>query len=157
MKKSTTLRAGVATALLTAMIGTGTALAADEPFLISMSGSGGRNARLPASVDGKMIYEHICQSCHMADGKGGKILPATYPALAGNVKFAAKIYPAVMVVNGLGAMPAFGASLSDEQVAAVANYVRSNFGNKFTDVVTAAEVKALRPVAQSAPTELRGR
>jgi cytochrome c5 len=157
MKTSTILRAGVAAALLAGMFGAGTALAADEPFLISMSGSGGRNARMPASVDGKTIYEHICQSCHMADGKGGKILPSTYPALAGNVKFVAKIYPAVMVVNGMGAMPSFGASLSDDQVAAVANYVRSNFGNKFTDAVTPAEVKALRPAVQSAPTELRGR
>ncbi len=157
MKTSTILRAGVAAAVLTTTVGAGTALAADEPFVISMSGSGGRNARMPASVDGKTVYEHICQSCYMADGKGGKILPSTYPALAGNVKFAAKIYPAVMVVNGTGCHAAFGASLSDDQVAAVANYVRSSFGNKFTDAVTPAEVKALRPAAQSAPTELRGR
>ncbi len=156
MKKSNTIRGGVVLALVAAL-GASTTLAADDPFAISLSGASGRNARLPASVDGKMIYEHICQSCHMADGKGAKLLPATYPALAGNVKLTAKIFPAMMVVNGMGGMPAFGASLSDEQVAAVSNYVRGSFGNSFSDTVTPADVKAVRPVVQAVPTELRGR
>jgi len=157
MKKPDTIRNGVILALVAATLGAGSALAADDPFAISLSGASGRNARMPASVDGKMLYEHICQSCHMADGKGAKLLPATYPALAGNVKLTAKIFPAMMVVNGMGAMPAFGAALSDEQVASVANYVRSSFGNSFSDTVTPADVKAVRPVVQAAPTELRGR
>jgi mono/diheme cytochrome c family protein len=36
-------------------------------------------------------------------------------------------------------------TLSDEEVASVANYIRSHFGNTFEDQLTAAEVKALRP------------
>ncbi|MET0282233.1 MAG: cytochrome c [Steroidobacteraceae bacterium] len=126
---------------------------ADAPF---SSGGGGRAASFP-STDGKVIYEHICQSCHMADGQGGKLSPAAYPALAGNAKLAARAYPAMMVVNGLGAMPAFGSMLNDEQIAALVNYLRGNFGNKFTDTLSATEVRGLRPATQSAPTELRGR
>jgi mono/diheme cytochrome c family protein len=41
-------------------------------------------------------------------------------------------------------MPAFGPSLSDGQVAAVVNYVRTHFGNSYTDSVTVEDVKALR-------------
>lgn len=118
--------------------------------------AGGRNASFPSS-DGKVIYEHICQSCHMADGKGGKLSPAVYPALAGNVRLAARAYPAMMVINGLGAMPAFGSMLSDEQVVAVVNYLRGNFGNTYADPLSATEVRSLRPARQAAPTELRGR
>jgi hypothetical protein len=33
--------------------------------------------------------------------------------------------------------------LNDAQVASVVNYVRSHFGNKWQDTVTAAEVAAL--------------
>jgi mono/diheme cytochrome c family protein len=119
-------------------------------------GGAARNAPLPLA-DGKTIYEHVCQSCHMADAKGGKLSPATYPALASNAKLAAKAYPAVMVVNGLGAMPAFGSMLSDEQIASLVNYLRSHFGNAYADSISAAEVKTLRPALQAAPTELRGR
>jgi mono/diheme cytochrome c family protein len=126
---------------------------ADSVFSVA---AGGRSASFP-SGDGKVIYEHICQSCHMADGKGGKLTPAVYPALAGNVRLAARAYPAMMVVNGLGAMPAFGAMLNDEQVVAVVNYLRGNFGNTYADALTASEVRSLRPASQTAPTELRGR
>lgn len=149
--------ASCATALLVAAVSTSIAFADDNAFALSLSGGGGgRNGRL-MTTDGRMIYEHVCQSCHMVDGKGAKLGPATYPALSANAKLVAKMYPAMMVVNGLGAMPAFGSMLSDEQVAAVVNYVRSNFGNPYTDAVLQAEVAGLRPAAQRAPTELRGR
>ncbi len=156
MKMSQCFPRGLIAAMCIAMVPAVGALAqtaADSPFIPS---AGGRNASFPSS-DGKVIYEHICQSCHMADGAGGKLSPAVYPALAGNVRLAARAYPAMMIVNGLGAMPAFGSMLTDAQVAAVVNYLRSSFGNSYTDAVTAPEVRSLRPVTQSAPTELRGR
>jgi mono/diheme cytochrome c family protein len=131
-------------------------VAADEnPFALSAAG-GGRNARL-ATTDGKLIYEHVCQSCHMAEGRGAKLGPAAYPALAANAKLVAKLYPAMLIVNGQGAMPAFGPMMNDEQVAAVVNYVRSSFGNRYTDALGQAEVAGVRPPEQRAPTELRGR
>jgi mono/diheme cytochrome c family protein len=48
------------------------------------------------------------------------------------------------VLHGQRAMPPFGESLNDEQVANVINYVRSHFGNRYKDPVTAEAVKARR-------------
>lgn len=141
---------------LGAMLAAGT-LPAQTPGEVPFStGGSGRQASLQ-DTDGKVIYERICQGCHMADGSGGKQSPGVYPAVASNPKLAAKAYPAVLVVNGLGAMPSFGTMLSDEQIAAVVNYLRTSFGNRYGDAMAAAEVKALRPLAQARPTELRGR
>jgi mono/diheme cytochrome c family protein len=100
---------------------------------------------------GEAIYQGICQGCHMPQGQGA-VGAGAYPALAGNPRLASKFYPAYRVVNGSRAMPSFGALLDDEQIAAVANYVRSHFSNSYADRVTAAEVKALRPKHQ-APSE----
>jgi mono/diheme cytochrome c family protein len=41
-------------------------------------------------------------------------------------------------------MPPFGAMMNDEQVAAVVNYVRTHFGNRYLDTVTAEDVRAVR-------------
>jgi mono/diheme cytochrome c family protein len=41
-------------------------------------------------------------------------------------------------------MPPLGDMLSDEQVAAVVNYVRTHFGNNYSDAATADDVKAVR-------------
>lgn len=104
--------------------------------------------------DGESLYRAVCQSCHMADGQGAQGA-GMYPALANNAKLGAPLYPAYTVLKGRKGMPAFGAApaagagpggvmLTDEQIALVTNYVRSNFGNRFPGTVTAAEVKALR-------------
>lgn len=93
--------------------------------------------------DGKEIYRHVCQGCHMADGKGG-IGAATIPGLAGNPKLAAAGYPVSVVLTGMGAMPWFNGVLSDDQIAAVVNYVRTHFGNVYRDAVSAAEVASLK-------------
>ena len=42
-------------------------------------------------------------------------------------------------------MPPFGVMMSDDQVAAVVNYVRTHFGNNYRDTVAAEDVKAVRP------------
>jgi mono/diheme cytochrome c family protein len=93
--------------------------------------------------DGAALYLAICQGCHMADGKGASGA-GSYPALAGNARLASTAYPAILVLKGRKAMPAFGGELSDAQVAAVSNYVRSHLGNTFPGALTAADVKALR-------------
>jgi mono/diheme cytochrome c family protein len=41
-------------------------------------------------------------------------------------------------------MPAVGAMMSDAQVAQVVNYVRSHFGNAYSDAVRPEDVTALR-------------
>ncbi len=96
-----------------------------------------------AEQTGEGLYANVCQGCHMADGRGA-VGAAAYPSLAGNGKLAAAGYPTLVVVNGLRSMPAFGRRMSDEQVAAVVNYVRTHFGNGYGDAVSAADVKAAR-------------
>src|ERR1700722_12420966 len=81
-----------------------------------------------AQQSGEDLYKAICQGCHMPDAKGAKGAGA-YPALAGDAKLEAGGYPVLVVVRGQKAMPGYGYALSDEQVAAVVNYVRSHFGN----------------------------
>lgn len=122
-----------------------------EPFSVGAGFIG----RVPSS-DGKVLYERICQGCHMADGKGAKGAGA-YPTLAGNPKLLAKAYPAYVVVKGVAAMPAFGLFMDDAQIAAVVNYIRGSFGNKSTDSISATEVAAIRTGGEAAGSNLRGR
>ena len=106
---------------------------------------------------GEDIYQHICQACHMPDAKGAQGA-GTYPALAGNPKLESAQYTATMVFFGRRNMPHFGTQpdlgafeefvvvhLDDAEIAAVVNYVRSHFGNHYTDELTAADVAALHP------------
>lgn len=97
-----------------------------------------------AAPTGEELYADICAGCHMPNGAGATGA-GTYPALAGNAKLAAAAYPVTLVINGQKGMPPFGGLLTDQQVAAVVNYVRTHFGNHFTDEVTAADAKAARP------------
>ncbi|NIJ06499.1 mono/diheme cytochrome c family protein [Sphingomonas vulcanisoli] len=100
---------------------------------------------------GPEIYTHVCQGCHMPDGKGATGA-GMYPALAGNRKLASPLYPVLVMLKGQKAMPSFS-DLTDDQIAAVANYVRGNFGNSFPGTVTAEQVKALR--AQAVQQQMR--
>ncbi|MBN8940216.1 MAG: cytochrome c [Rhizobiales bacterium] len=93
--------------------------------------------------DGESIYRYVCAGCHMPEGRGA-IGAGAYPKLAGNTKLEASGYPVYLVVNGQKAMPSFGNQLNDAQVAAVVNYIRTNFGNNYTDPVSADDVKAVR-------------
>jgi mono/diheme cytochrome c family protein len=92
---------------------------------------------------GEDLFKNICQGCHMPDAKGA-IGAGAYPALADNPRLKAAIYPVVVVLHGQRAMPSFGDSLNDEQIANVINYVRTHFGNHYKDQVTPQVVKAQR-------------
>ena len=103
--------------------------------------------------DGGQIFARICQGCHMTDA-GGAVGAGHYPALAKDPTLASRQYMALTILMGRRNMPAFGAqhaigfvappaTLTDEQIAAVINYVRSHFGNRYKDSITAAEVAAL--------------
>jgi len=94
--------------------------------------------------DGETLYRATCQACHMEDARGARGAGA-HPPLAGNPKMRSKHFLAGVILTGYHAMPRFGHMMSDEQVAAVTNYVRSHFGNNYTDKISAAEVGDLRP------------
>lgn len=90
-----------------------------------------------ASVDpalmekGKSIYEANCAACHGANGQG---MPPVMPALAGNPNLQDAQMILNVVKNGRGAMPAVGANFSEEELVAVATYIRNSFGNNFGPV-----------------------
>jgi mono/diheme cytochrome c family protein len=92
---------------------------------------------------GEALYADICQGCHMPEGAGA-VGAGAYPALARNPKLATAGYPLFLVIYGRKGMPPFGKSLTDQQVAAVVNYIRTHFGNDFPDAVNAADAKAAR-------------
>jgi mono/diheme cytochrome c family protein len=102
---------------------------------------------------GKAIYLDLCSSCHTPDGKG---VPNLFPNLSEAATVSAKDPATVLRVILQGAqsvatdreptgpaMPAFGWQLNDAQVAAVATYVRSNFGKK-APAVSETDVKNAR-------------
>ncbi|MDN6041639.1 c-type cytochrome [Acetobacter orientalis] len=101
--------------------------------------------KMQAMPDGAAVYKHVCQSCHMADGKGAVGAGARFPALAGNAKLKTASYPAYVVLNGYGGMPWFAGLLSDKQVVDVVGYIRTHFGNHYTDTLKPDEVKEMRP------------
>ena len=93
----------------------------------------------------------------MADA-GGAVGAGHYPALAKDLTLASRQYMALTILQGRRNMPAFGAKhaigfggpaviLNETQIAAVINYVRTHFGNQYTDSITASEVVALDQTA----------
>jgi mono/diheme cytochrome c family protein len=92
---------------------------------------------------GEELFANVCRGCHMPDGKGA-VGAGTYPSLVANKTLEAGGYPVDLVVNGQRAMPPFGAMMSDDQVAAVVNYLRTHFDNHYQDAVTAADVQTVR-------------
>ena len=94
-------------------------------------------------TSGEELFANICRGCHMPDGAGATGA-GSYPPLAVNPNLESGGYSIYLVLNGRRAMPPFGDRLSDEQIAAVVNYVRTHFGNDYRDQVTAREVQDAR-------------
>lgn len=132
--------------------------------LLALAAGRGRAQETAAAVpelgSGADIYTHLCQGCHMPDGRGASGA-GRYPALAGDPALASWQLVAVTVLNGRKGMPAFGSwswmgplrlgvHLSDAQVAAVVNYVRTHFGNHWRKRVSVEQVKTLPHPVESA-------
>jgi len=103
-----------------------------------------------AQQSGEAVFKNICQGCHMPNAQGA-VGAGRYPALAGNPKLVEPGYPVMMVMNGNKAMPSFGGDLDDTQIANVVNYVRTHFGNHYTDAVTPQFVASARPAKPAKP------
>ncbi len=106
--------------------------------------SAGNSTLLKPPETGEQVYRQVCQACHMADGKGGSGA-GTIPALANNPRLAAPAYPVLLVVRGRGAMPGLTDLLGPAQIAGVATYVRTHFGNSYAAPVTVDDVKPFLP------------
>jgi mono/diheme cytochrome c family protein len=101
---------------------------------------------------GSAIYQDLCAACHRQDGKG---VPNMFPNLAEAATVKAKDPTTVLRVILQGAqtvstereptgpaMPAFGWQLDDDQIAAVATYVRDHFAN--APAVSESDVRDVR-------------
>ncbi len=99
---------------------------------------------------GAALYAEVCAGCHQAEGKGA-VGAASYPALAANRALASAGYVESVILNGLDAMPPLGSMMSDQQTADVINYVRTHFGNNYSDEVSSADIKAARPHPGAGP------
>lgn len=94
-------------------------------------------------MTGEELFGNVCQGCHMPDAMGASGA-GSYPALAGNKNLEASSYPIYLVINGRRGMPAFGDMMTDGQIAAVVNYLRTHFGNTYQDAVTTKDVQDAR-------------
>jgi len=99
-----------------------------------------------ASPDlGAQVYES-CAVCHGSNGEGG-----VGPAFVGNKNIQDVQYQLQTILNGRRAMPAWAATLSDEQIAAVATHERTSWGNDY-GAITVEQVAAQRGQAGQAST-----
>jgi len=109
----------------------------------------GKPAPDPARAQAASLYLDHCGACHQAGGRG---MPNVFPPLAGNpVVIAPDAANIVKVVlGGVPAqgkyipMPGFASVLTDQQIAALANYIRTSWGNQAVPNVTTEAVARLR-------------
>jgi mono/diheme cytochrome c family protein len=99
---------------------------------------------------GADLFRNVCAACHQADAKGA-VGAGTYPPLAADKNLGSIDFVLVELFGGLRDMPPVGDMMSDAQVADVVNYVRTHFGNFYTDPVLAADVAAGRRRAPASP------
>jgi mono/diheme cytochrome c family protein len=103
---------------------------------------------------GKKIFAANCQTCHQANGLG---VPGQYPPLAGSEFTTGGSHrPAMIVLKGLqgpvtvkgqkfgsAVMQPWDKTLTDQRIADVLTYERSEWGNNASPV-TAEQIAALR-------------
>ncbi|WP_084688041.1 c-type cytochrome [Paraburkholderia oxyphila] len=116
-----------------------------------------------ASARGAAVYVNNCMACHRSDGRG---YTRVFPALGGNPVVQGKDATSLIHVLLTGAaldgtksapstftMPPFGWRLSDQQVADVATFVRTSWGNT-GEPVSADDVAKVRKTVTLTPPEL---
>lgn len=92
---------------------------------------------------GESVYTANCVACHQANGKG---VPGAFAALDGSAMVnGPKADQINILLNGKAGMPAWKATLSDTEIAAVITYTRNSWSNKAAEnIVQPAEVLAAR-------------
>src|SRR5207253_6932622 len=117
-------------------------------------GGGQQATELSPAERGKKIFLANCATCHQANGLG---VPGQYPPLVGSeYVINGTRRPAMIVLKGLegpltvkgghfgtAVMQPWDKTLSDQKIADVLTYIRSEWGNKASPV-TAEQIAALR-------------
>jgi mono/diheme cytochrome c family protein len=123
--------------------------------------AGGPTEELSPHDRGKKIFSANCQTCHQANGLG---VPGQYPPLAGSeFTTGGSRRPAMIVLKGLqgpvkvkgqqfgsAVMQPWDKTLTDQKIADVLTYERSDWGNN-ASAVTAEQIAALRKELASHP------
>lgn len=117
-----------------------------------------------SAADGKLVYASKCAACHQANGLG---VSGVFPPLAGSewVTGNEKVLSNLLLHGVVGEMEVKGTvykgvmpgwkSLSDDELAAVMNYIRSEWGNKAPEI-TPEIVKAQREATKSRIESYKG-
>lgn len=100
--------------------------AAEKPPEAAAAAGGG-------DIDGKAIYMQYCVACHGADGKGNNGLAANY--VDDKTRLA---QPDEVLIKSIkegkqgdvGVMPPWGGTLNDDQIKAVLDHIRAEYGAK---------------------------
>ena len=103
-----------------------------------------------------------CTACHQATGLG---MPGAFPPLAGSEWVNGKVeIPIAIVMHGMqgeitvkgakynGMMMPWGTTFSDQEIASVVTYVRSQWGNK-SPAATPLQVAAVRAATKARKTQ----
>jgi mono/diheme cytochrome c family protein len=137
------------------------AFAAREPGIAAAAAGQAAAAMADPVTAGKAVYQKNCQVCHQATGRG---VPGAFPPVVGSEWVTGPPERLLRIVlDGLhgpiqvagatfdGAMPAWKDVLKDEEIAAVATYIRQWAPNQ-APAVTSAAVAAVRAATGSRTT-----
>jgi mono/diheme cytochrome c family protein len=86
-------------------------------------------AQTPDTDGEKIFMQNNCFVCHGQQGYGG-----IGPSFRNDPFLLLTDFVACQILLGRGVMPPFGGKLDDNQIAAVASYVRNSWGNHFGEV-----------------------
>jgi len=89
----------------------------------------------------RAVYTN-CAVCHGASGEG-----RFGPAFKGNADLADAGFVVGMILHGTEHMPSFRSQLSDEDIASVATYIRTHWGNNWS-AIAPADVKRQRAASE---------
>ena len=109
-------------------------------------------------TQGEALYVDNCTGCHMQNGTG---IAQVFPPLKSSAAVQAQDPTTVLhhIIGGAAmaatkekptglAMPAFGWKLNDQEIAALATYIRNTWGNR-ADAVTERQVSKVRKDART--------
>jgi mono/diheme cytochrome c family protein len=98
--------------------------------LVALAGTGTAFAQNAGSDEGSHVYmQSGCFACHGEMGFGG-----AGPRFRDDPFLGITDYVVAQILLGRGIMPSFANKLGDQQIAAVASYIRNSWGNHFGDV-----------------------